>query len=274
VERLVRSDPSLPSTRNAIRNSIGRSFTHRRWWWLDADNLLAREQQRMTAAEVQSYATVIGLTGSQLVLSDDLTHVGDERLKWMGSLLPVLPGGCQAPCLLCEELPDMLTRHMQGAAGEWMLVGLFNWGNLPDRQIVSLTRLGFPYDAPILCCDFWNRQVSVEHDTVMTGLIPPHGVALLALRTVTWGPQVVGSDLHISMGGEISHLKISKDAVRLTINLGRKAEGTIWLQLPHSPKSVTSHTLSLHATPTPATGVYAVPLSIDRKAELHIELGK
>lgn len=272
LERPLRRDPSLPSTRNAIRNAIERGFSHRRWWWLDADNLLVREQQQMTAAEVQSYATVIGLSGSHLVLSDDLPTVSDERLGWVASLLPVLPGGCRAPDLLTEELPDTLIRNMQGTAGAWMLLGLFNWGDLPDHRIVSLTRLGLPPATPILCCDFWKRQVSIEHDTLMTGLIPPHGVALLALRAMTSGPQVVGSDLHFSMGGEIAQWKADKNEVRLTVDLGRKAKGTMWLKLPKPPKSITSHGTTLDAARSQAIHIYAISLKVDGKSELHIRL--
>ncbi|MBN1312910.1 MAG: alpha-galactosidase [Anaerolineae bacterium] len=268
LERPLRRDPSLPATRNAIRNSIERGFTHRRWWWLDADNLLVRQQQEMTAAEAQSYATVIGLTGSHLVLSDDLPAVSDERLDWVASLLPVLPGGCRAPGLLTEELPDMLVREMEGAAGSWTLLGLFNWGNLPDRRIVSLTRLGFSFGAPILCCDFWNRQVSIEHDTVMTGLIPPHGVALLALRAVTPGPQLVGSDLHFSMGGEIGEWKPGEDELRLSVNLGRKTEGKIWLKLPDPPGKASCDEQPATISVTGVADVYGIQVSVKQKAEV------
>jgi alpha-galactosidase len=51
----ISNDQSMPSTRNALRSVLHRGWTHRRWWWLDADNVLARTQQHLTTDEVQTF---------------------------------------------------------------------------------------------------------------------------------------------------------------------------------------------------------------------------
>jgi len=269
LQGLVRHDRSLPATCNAIRNSIQRSWTHRRWWWLDADNLLVREQQGMTVNEIQSYATIIGLTGSHLVQSDDLTNVADERLRWVSLLLPALGDRCLAPNLLTAELPEMLVQHRQGAAGEWTLVGLFNWSDRPARHKVNLEEIGFPAGTPTLVCDFWKGRLLIQTNTLRTNMIPPHGVALFGLRAVT--PEVsqfAGSNLHLSMGAEITKLKTTKKTIRLTVDLGHPAKGTIWLKLPAPPKHVIIQGEEQAVPPPHSAGIYAIRVSIDRKTEI------
>jgi hypothetical protein len=269
LQGLVRHDRSLPATCNAIRNSIQRSWTHQRWWWLDADNLLVREQQGMTVNEIQSYATVLGLTGSHLVQSDDLTNVADERLRWVSLLLPVLGDRCQVPNLLTEELPEMLVQHRQGAAGEWTLVGLFNWSEHPARHKVSLEEIGFPAGTPALVCDFWKGRLLIQTNTLRTNMIPPHGAALFGLRAVTPEvPQFAGSNLHLSMGAEITKLKTTKRTIRLTVDLGHPAKGTIWLKLPAPPKHVIIQGEEQAVPPSNSAGIYAIRVSIDTKTEI------
>jgi alpha-galactosidase len=272
-ESVFRHDPSLPATRNAIRNSIHRSWTHRRWWWLDADNLLAREQQTMTAAEIQSYATIIGLTGSHLVQSDDLTNESDERLRWVASLLPVSGEGCQVPNLLTAELPDLLIQHRQGAAGSWLVVGLFNWSDHPAKRTINLQEIGFPAKTPVIVCDFWKGWLSIQRDTLRTNLIPPHGAALFGLREVTPGAaQLAGSTMHFSMGSEITMWKTTKKTVRLHVTTGHQVSGTVWLKLPAPPKSVAIQGEAQSVPPTNSAGIYAIPVVVSQEAEVRIQM--
>jgi alpha-galactosidase len=91
IERPFRKAFCLPAARNSITVSLNRAWTHRRWWWLDADNLVVREKQDMTAAEIQTLVTVEGMLGSHYVLSDDVAPLSQERLRWAASLLPVAP---------------------------------------------------------------------------------------------------------------------------------------------------------------------------------------
>ena len=59
---IFKSEPDMPSARNAIQNSLSAAPLHRRWWLNDPDCLLVRETQ-LTLPEIQSLATVIALRG-------------------------------------------------------------------------------------------------------------------------------------------------------------------------------------------------------------------
>jgi alpha-galactosidase len=69
---------SQPSTRNAWRSSLARSFMHRRLWLNDPDCLLLRTTQtRLSPAAVEAWARAVGMTGGLAVVSDDLALLDD-----------------------------------------------------------------------------------------------------------------------------------------------------------------------------------------------------
>ncbi len=238
-----RRDPSLPAARNAIHNSIHRQWTHRHWWWLDADNLLVREQQNLTEAEIQTLVTVLGLVGSHLILSDDVSELSKERSHWAEILLPIIQQGeVNMSHLFTSERPDTLVRRFNSPAGKHTVVAAINWEETPTARSLQLATLGLPNNLPILVCDFWQQRVSLhEGDIMHIDHIQPHGVALFSLRPAKPGPQLAGSDLHISMGTEITTWEAKPDKLHFTINLGREAEGQLWFKLPTPPNRATGN---------------------------------
>ena len=269
IQPPFRRDFNLPAARNSALMSLQHAWTHRRWWWLDADNLPVREEQEMTAAGVQTLITIAGMTGSHIVLSDDLPLLPEERLRWAAALLPPLENGrLEIMELLSDELPATLIRRCDGPAGPYTLAALINWDDRPARREIRLTDLGLPDGEPTLICDFWRRRVSThEGETLRTDPIPPHGVALLALRSLAPGAQYAGSDLHISMGGEVTRWEKRDNSLHITLWLGRTAEGTLWLRLPTPPESITCDGEPVEALPAEGD-LYAVPVRIRGEATL------
>ena len=70
---------TLPSLRNSIRNTITRSPLSHRFWHNDPDCLLLGRTTRLTDDEVTSAATVVGMTGGTLLLSDDLGRLLEKK---------------------------------------------------------------------------------------------------------------------------------------------------------------------------------------------------
>src|SRR5690606_41896740 len=142
----LQRDYNVPAARNSTVISLNRAWTQRRFWWLDADNLLVREEQDLTAAEVQTLVSVMAVTDSHLVLSDDLPRVPAERLRWAASLLPLLPGEVETPCLFESREPGLLVKRYDGAAGPHRVVALFNWADEPASLRADRAELGLPGD--------------------------------------------------------------------------------------------------------------------------------
>mmetsp|Transcript_65688 Transcript_65688/g.207858 ORF Transcript_65688/g.207858 Transcript_65688/m.207858 type:complete len:153 (-) Transcript_65688:204-662(-) len=81
---------NLPSVRVMMRNTLTRSSMHGRWWQNNGDCLLLRDATRQSVHTVRAVATVLGMCGSVLFVSDDLALVTPERRHIVQSLLPVL----------------------------------------------------------------------------------------------------------------------------------------------------------------------------------------
>jgi len=167
-----RTSLSFPAAVNGIRNTISRYWTHNRLWLNDPDCLLLRDSETaLTAEEVTSLATAIGMSGGMLLDSDDLTRLSPERRAMLTRLLP-LRGEAAVPLDLFErELPQLLWRP------DRRLLAVFNWNDEPADVGVSL-----PAPAERLV-DFWTGEEYVLEGarTHFRGL-PAHGCKLLILR--------------------------------------------------------------------------------------------
>ena len=80
---------TLPSLRAMVRNSITRSNFGHRWWHNDPDCILLGETTELTDEEVVSAATVVGMTGGMMLMSDDLTKLRHNRLRIITRVFPV-----------------------------------------------------------------------------------------------------------------------------------------------------------------------------------------
>jgi alpha-galactosidase len=72
-------DPTQPSTRHALRDTLARSFMHRRLWVNDPDCvMLRRTDTALTDAQRRTWAHAVGLSGGLAVLSDDMARLDGE----------------------------------------------------------------------------------------------------------------------------------------------------------------------------------------------------
>jgi alpha-galactosidase len=242
LKRFLHNELSFTSTRNAAQNIISRAPLHRRWWLNDPDCLLARDHDTaLTEAEVRSLATVIALSGGMFLVSDDMTRLNADREHYIAALMPVLADArMRAHDWLGNTMPDTLTLPLRGAAGEWLVAGLFNWADSPRDRTVSLSSLGLA-DGAYFAANFWDNTLSIlpRGQPLELRGIPPHGAQLLALRPVTAGPALVSSSFHFSQGCEITEWAAQPDALRLKIDIQRTAEGELILALPARPVTAT-----------------------------------
>ena len=73
----------------ALIGSINRSFMHNIFWVNDPDCLIIRkENSELTNEEIKLQCTIFGLTGGQLLLSDDMGKLEGYRLSLALKLMP------------------------------------------------------------------------------------------------------------------------------------------------------------------------------------------
>ncbi len=277
VGRLLKRNASLPSLRNSLRNVATRTWMHNRWWTNDPDTLLARSTQtQLTDDEVLAQATLLGLSGGLLLLSDDLEALPLERRAMVAALFPSLLDGMDVLDLFQKEMPEEVVVPIARAWGHWRLVGLFNWSDAPVERTLPVD-LSLDKRKPYHLFDFWERRyLRVEPGALPPVFhLPPHGAVLLGIRPVVSDAHLVTTTFHISQGAEITEWKLEAGAVSLTLEVKRLARGEVWLALPTRPKSafLNDKPLPDDAVRIVATGVWAVTCYINRRGALRVTWG-
>ncbi len=235
LSRPWRGKVTYPAAVNAIRNTLVRYAYHRRWWWNDPDCVIARVKDiRLSAQEVQSWLTVVGLSGGMVVLSDDLAALPEERRQWVAALLPVQPEVGRPLDLMEHTVPETIALYLKRPWGEGVTVGLFNWRDEPRTRALQLGVLGLDWQRPYHALDFWSGEYFriTEGYRVFTN-IPKHTGHLVGIKPVLDVPHLAGSTFHITQGGEIREWVWEPPELRFRVVLGRRATGTVLIGSAH-----------------------------------------
>jgi alpha-galactosidase len=280
---LIKKNPSMPSLRNALRNTLNLSSLYQRWWWNDPDCLLVRDRDsrlkgipdspHLTAAEVQSAVSLVGFSGGMLVSSDDLRTLAPERLKWVSLLVPNLGLRGLPIDRLEKEMPTLYQVKLQGVGLPWRLVAMFNWDDHPADCHLRFAELGFEPGTALHVFDFWSHQYRCPTlpELVFKG-VPPHGCKLLRITEVVAAPHLVGDTLHVSQGAEISSMHMEGERLVIeTVDMGRCTEGELWLCLPQAPKMAACNGEPI-GFEDQGEGIYALHVKFTGKGEIEVLL--
>lgn len=245
---LLRSERSVASLRNNMRHTLNLSAVHKRWWWNDPDCLMVRDYEtKLNQDEVLSNLTLIGLSGGLLIHSDDLTRLSPDRRRLIGLLTPILSQDARPLDLLEHEMAEIYDLPMSQTWGKWHVTAVFNWVDSPRRKYLDLTRLGYQLGQRLHVFDFWRETCEVSQDIRLDlGILPAHGCRLLRTCLVETKPQLIGSTLHITQGGEVDDIRTATGRTEIRLrSLGRQAEGALWFWTPGRVEKIRSGDNSL-----------------------------
>jgi len=272
-EAPVRDETPLPSTRNALLNTLTRAPMHRRWWVNDPDCLLIRPDSELTLAEIQSLATAIALTGGALLLSDDLPKLPPDRLRIVEQLLPLIGKAPRVIDWFDAPMPRLVRLDLENKTGPWHLLAIFNWENQPQDRSLPLEVFDLDPSIEYLSRAFWEGTSDwVSEGTLDLRGIPPHGVKLLALRSATKEePRYLGSNLHISQGLEVAQWSATTpEGVCLQLERPGKSRGEVELYLARPPQRAALNQKEI-AWQTSGQDCYKLSVSFEATAVLEIE---
>jgi len=273
IEFFFDKEPDLPSVRNSIHNIITRAFTHRRWWINDPDTLLLRDTTKLTLAEIQSLATAAALSGGSLLISDDIPSLSPERIQIVKALFPLIKQIPTIPDWFDSQHPEKMQLDLQNETGNWTVLGNFNWSDAPKQMQLNYKTISQDPNTTYFAREFWTGKTwTFNPSKPPTLTIPPHGVALLSIRTIIPDiPTYLGSEIHISQGLEVRHWKVSPQKISLQINKSGTNQGNICLQLPRLPQEVLLNSNPIFGELTTG-GHYSLQLQFRDKADIHIAL--
>jgi alpha-galactosidase len=97
-----------PATENAWRNTLSRSFLHRRLWLNDPDCLMLRTARtKLEPAQLRAWALAVGVSGGMALVSDDLALLGADARALLDEVVALgreADGGAHPP--RCPDLLD------------------------------------------------------------------------------------------------------------------------------------------------------------------------
>jgi alpha-galactosidase len=246
-----------PAAEAAIRNTLQRSWSHGLLWLNDPDCLLARDSKtRLTGSEVQSLATVIGLSAGMIVLSDNLPELSQAALDTISFLLPALP----APAALRNRLGSDLPDRLELDSGERLVVALFNWED-EERDLILRLSEAEVFDV------YGGRYLGVARRELVLPAAPAHGCRLLSLTPADGRPRVLGTSFHIGQGiHEIASEThdSSTSNLTLTVNPMPLRSGSIWVRWPFDTVEVTGAYDGIQLL----EGVLRIDLTLDQPVQL------
>lgn len=238
ISRPFKQEPSMPCARNAIQNILARSEMNCYWWGNDPDCLLVRPDSQLTLAEVQSLATIIGITGGALLISDDLTKLPEERLRIAQSLIPIIPSNPQILDRFERSIPSQVKQVLHNATGEYPLLAFFNWEDHPADLTIRLDGWRLPASQAWIAREYWSGKIFTATEEIRIDNLPAHGVCLLALHPLENQPVYLGSDLHFSQGIEVKSWHRDAEVLSFRLDFTRKVQGRIYLYCPQNPIQV------------------------------------
>jgi alpha-galactosidase len=267
------SDPSAPSTFQALGNILLRAPFHKRLWVNDPDCVIVRKRGNlnlMTHNENRTLATMAALTGGFVLDSDNLPDVPAKYLDDLRCILP--PNGELAVVRdywgSRDQPPSRLELQQNCAWGEWWILTATNWGSRSRNTTVELPRAGAYH-----VYDFWRKKYLGAHRERLTLMQSPHETSLLVVTPVTQDPGLIASTFHVSSGGaEVKSLESQPRGLRVELEKKGRQSGELVFVIPAEWDTVRVKFDGHRATKRQlAAGVISVKLTLDERAVVEME---
>jgi len=188
--------------RNCLQNVAATYFTHRRLWLNNVNVLTVDKPISRNEAEIS--ATLFGMSGSPIMLGDDIDFMHEERLAMIKKLLP-RPRGTAFPVDLFQRVyPEDYARVLQARIekpwGRWSVLAVFNLDDDPTRIELTAKELGLKQRGKYRAFDFWNERYCGCFSKTLSIDVPGFSCRVLRLEEAKPHPWLLSTDMHIRQG--------------------------------------------------------------------------
>ncbi|MFX1463336.1 MAG: glycoside hydrolase family 36 protein [Promethearchaeota archaeon] len=243
------------SLKAALLNTLYRSFMHRYFWINDPDCLMIRRSDtKLNIDEIRLQMTIFGLSGGQILISDDMTKLSRDEINDAKLLIPPYNPKDNDPIVIdafISELPTIYMLETKEIIGKRYLVAIINWDDsiaFKELKILDLIPNLLKNERIFYLYDFWNNKFlgEINYDDIFTIRgINPHSCSYLTIIPVNErkinSPILISSNLHITQGCcEIKQFEYNFELkqLKIKIELKGKREGTIIVKLPKGMKII------------------------------------
>ncbi|MCL4694748.1 MAG: alpha-galactosidase, partial [Candidatus Hydrogenedentes bacterium] len=224
-----------PTLRSVFAMSSAEYWLHGRLYNHEACDLSIRAQG--STEECRLRATMLALSGSSIMYSDDLTTLPEERIRMMQQTMPAFAQTARPLNLFTAEEPDIWHLHVEQSGIEWELLALFNFSDEERNYSVTWEEMGLQPGTSYLAREFWTDEFKGASQSTFTAAVPGKAVRLFALWPQLDRPQFVGTDLHLSQGqAELAALDWDEKDGRLsgTIRRANGLRGNVYVHVPEN----------------------------------------
>lgn len=175
-----------------------RYYFHKRTWINDADHICLN---LLSLSQAQAAASLIALTGGNLLSGDRLPDLDPARLEILKKIYPSSGEAARPVDLFDTDQQTVFAVKIHRSFSDWTVVGIFNPNeNESIERTLPLERLWLDPQKNYVAYDFWQERLHglVEREVSVT--VPPAGVTLLALHEKQGRPQVISTDRHVLQG--------------------------------------------------------------------------
>ncbi len=172
---------------------------------------------RLTWEQSVAWLTGAALTGGAVKIGEPFVDLDEREVGVLRRLLPS-PGRPARPIDLFQpEPPRVWWLPMEGDAGKWDIVAVFNWDESePDTAVLSFADFDFAPDDYYTVYDFWNERYYGTARESLEVTVSPGSVRLLGLRRYADRPMLIASDRHYTQGA-MDHTALHWDAQANTL---------------------------------------------------------
>ncbi len=184
--------------KTALRSTMEYYYLHNIAWYCDPDVMLVRNPLPLDQARV--WATLQGLTGQALMLSDRMMDLPEERLEIVKRVYPAVD---IRPLDLFsiqrnKRIWDLKINHL---GLNYDVVGVFNFNTDNASPIyVNWNDLGLNGDVPVHVFDFWNKEYLGIYEKGIALDLPQTSCRVLTLVPSNSLIQLISTSRHITQG--------------------------------------------------------------------------
>jgi alpha-galactosidase len=183
-----------------------RFYFHKQTWINDADHICI---SLLSIPQAQAAATLIGMSGGNIISGDRLSDLDIPRLEILKKILPSLGEAAKPVDLFDADKQSVFALNIKKIFGEWSVVALFNSSETEKiEKEIPLDSLWMDHQKTYLAYDFWMQRFFGEISNTLKVTLLPSSVTLLALHEKMGIPQVLSTDRHILQGAhELENVK-------------------------------------------------------------------
>lgn len=250
---------SPDSLKPALKSTIQRSYQHKTWWINDPDCVVVREDRSdLTLDEIYLQLTVFGLSGGQILISDDEKKVSQERMDLLNRILPVYsiserngvsPEVVPLDLFLRSE-PTLYAKTVElniASASHNLesnvrhLVCCINWNKRSKTLtykirdiLIYKDQIDYSNRQEFWIFDYWEEKLIAKkkiEDKLVLSDVPAHGCKYLAIVPIvasleddnaeqTLPFRFISSTIHISQGAlEINNYQINSKEQEMIVDV-------------------------------------------------------